>query len=71
LRALPNATAHDALHARFFIFQELLQPSSTMEQFQRNMIMNVNIPPRTTPPHHQTKAGKRKKSLNKKTPKGQ
>ena len=32
------------------------------------MNMNVNIPPYPTPPHHQTKTGKRKKT---KTPKRQ
>jgi len=39
------------------------------------MNMNVNIPPRTTPPHHQTKTEKHKKHIQKKdqkkTPKRQ
>ena len=46
LRALPNVTAHAALHACFFHFSKT---TSTTGQFQRNMNMNVNIPPHPTP----------------------
>ena len=46
-RALPNATAHAALHACFVISPKLLQPWNNFSV--RNMNMTVNIPPHPTP----------------------